>query len=74
MTYEDILEQIAHKDGKVKKFKKHNTPKNRSQGDAKRKCRRCNRRGRGIIRKYNLYYCRQCFREVAEQIGFKKYS
>ncbi|RLJ03398.1 MAG: hypothetical protein DRP11_00775 [Candidatus Aenigmatarchaeota archaeon] len=27
-----------------------------------------------MIRKYGLYYCRQCFREIAEKIGFKKYS
>lgn len=36
-------------------------------------CRRCGRKG-GIIRKYNLMYCRQCFREIAEELGFKKYE
>ena len=25
------------------------------------------------VRKYGLNLCRQCFREVAEKIGFKKY-
>ncbi|HIQ32566.1 MAG TPA: 30S ribosomal protein S14 [Methanothermococcus okinawensis] len=35
-------------------------------------CRRCGRKVRGLIRKYGLYLCRQCFREVAPQLGFKK--
>ncbi|MDY6769177.1 MAG: 30S ribosomal protein S14, partial [Candidatus Nanohaloarchaea archaeon] len=26
------------------------------------------------IRKYDLYYCRQCFREIAENLGFEKMS
>lgn len=29
---------------------------------------------RGIIRKYDLMYCRRCFREVARDIGFHKYG
>jgi len=37
-------------------------------------CRRCGKTGRGIIRKYGLMYCRQCMREIAKDIGFKKYS
>jgi len=36
-------------------------------------CRRCGRRG-GIIRMYGLMYCRQCMREVARSLGFKKYG
>jgi small subunit ribosomal protein S14 len=36
-------------------------------------CRRCGK-SRGVIVKYGLYYCRQCFREVAKLLGFKKYS
>lgn len=39
-----------------------------------KKCRRCGKEGKGIIQKYHLYYCRQCFREVAEEIGFEKYN
>jgi len=35
-------------------------------------CKRCGRKVRGIIRKYGLYICRQCFREVAPNLGFKK--
>lgn len=37
------------------------------------KCRKCGRSG-GVIRKYGLNYCRQCFREIAKELGFKKYS
>ena len=36
-------------------------------------CKRCGRK-RGIIRRYGMNLCRQCFREVAEEMGFKKYS
>jgi small subunit ribosomal protein S14 len=36
-------------------------------------CVRCGRR-RGIIRRYGMHLCRQCFREIAEDMGFKKYS
>jgi small subunit ribosomal protein S14 len=35
-------------------------------------CRRCGSH-RGVIRKYGLYYCRKCMREIAEKLGFKKY-
>jgi len=72
MSYEGVLNQIKHNKNKVKRVKKHNKPKDRAFGKSKRKCRRCNRRGRGIIRKYDLYYCRQCFREIADKLGFKK--
>ena len=30
--------------------------------------------GGGIIRKYGLNVCRQCFREYAKDIGFVKYK
>ncbi|MAM99293.1 MAG: 30S ribosomal protein S14 [Gammaproteobacteria bacterium] len=36
-------------------------------------CRRCGRK-RGMIRRHGLRLCRQCFRDVAPDIGFKKYS
>ena len=36
-------------------------------------CRRCGRNN-GLVRKYGLYLCRQCFRETAPALGFKKYS
>lgn len=74
MSYQGVLEQIEHNRNKVKRFKKHNFPKERDFGKAKRVCRRCGRRGRGIIRKYDLHYCRQCFREIGNKLGFKKMS
>ncbi|MCK4522216.1 MAG: 30S ribosomal protein S14 [Nanoarchaeota archaeon] len=52
---------------------KHNAPKKRSCGIALKKCRRCGR-VRGHISKYGLDLCRQCFREIAKDIGFKKFS
>ncbi len=36
-------------------------------------CRRCGRK-RGMIRRHGLMLCRQCFRDVAPDIAFKKYS
>ncbi|MEM0160604.1 MAG: 30S ribosomal protein S14 [Thermoplasmata archaeon] len=36
-------------------------------------CIRCGRK-RGLIRRYGLRLCRQCFRETAYDIGFRKYS
>ncbi|MFH0889646.1 MAG: 30S ribosomal protein S14 [Candidatus Aenigmatarchaeota archaeon] len=42
-------------------------------GPGSRTCRRCGRYG-AIIRRYGLNYCRQCFREVAKSVGFKKYN
>jgi small subunit ribosomal protein S14 len=37
-----------------------------------RECRRCERK-QGLVGKYDIFLCRQCFREVAREIGFKKY-
>ena len=45
-------------------------PKQNSKGG--RSCRVCNGRN-GLIRKYDLMVCRRCFRDQADQIGFKKY-
>lgn len=45
----------------------------RKFGYGARKCERCGTLN-GVIRKYNLMYCRRCFREIAEKVGFKKYG
>ncbi len=45
----------------------------RYKGKERRVCRNCGN-ARGLIRKYDLYVCRRCFREMAEQLGFKKYG
>lgn len=47
-------------------------PKQRKFGKGTLRCRRCGTH-EAIIRKYGLMLCRRCFREVAEQLGFKKY-
>lgn len=67
------IPQLKGKPAKLAKYKKHNAPKKRTCGEALRKCKRCGRTG-GHISKYGLHLCRQCFREIATKIGFKKYS
>ncbi len=42
-------------------------------GRGANECQRCGRH-RGMIRSYGLYFCRQCFREIVPELGFKKYS
>ncbi|XP_050316120.1 40S ribosomal protein S29 isoform X1 [Anthonomus grandis grandis] len=44
----------------------------RKYGQGSRSCRACSNR-HGLIRKYGLNLCRQCFREYANDIGFKKF-
>ncbi|PWN23358.1 hypothetical protein BCV69DRAFT_280968 [Microstroma glucosiphilum] len=45
----------------------------RKFGKGSRTCRVCGNPG-GIIRKYSLDICRQCFRDNAKEIGFAKVS
>ena len=73
MSYEKVKKQIEQKPKKLKRFLKFNSPAKRKFGKNVNKCRKCGRTG-GIIRKYGLVYCRQCFREEAEGLGFRKYS
>lgn len=73
MTYEKNLKQLAGKPMKLRRYEKFNKPRARKMGKNAFKCRKCRRTG-GVIRKYGLLYCRQCFREEAEKIGFNKYS
>ncbi len=75
MTYSDYRKEfkaLRAKPHKLAKYKKHNSPKDRNTGKTLKKCRRCGRVG-GHISKYGLNYCRQCFREIAINLGFKKY-
>jgi len=72
-SWNKVLKQIRNKPAKAKKFTKHNKPKVRTTGYSKLRCIRTGRIG-GHIKQYNLNLCRQAFREIAEQIGFKKYS
>lgn len=72
-SHKKILKQVGHKEGKHEKYKKHNTPKDRPHGKGQKECRFCGRHG-AHIKRYGLDICRQCFREKAEDLGFKKYS
>jgi len=36
-------------------------------------CRRCGRK-EGLVSRYEIYLCRQCFREVARDMGARKYN
>jgi len=76
MSYSDytkVFKQLKVKPPKLAKYKKHNSPKERSCGKSRIKCKRCGRPGAHIA-KYGLGLCRHCFREIAVSIGFKKYS
>jgi len=75
MTVSDwrkLLKQLEGKPAKIKRFMKYNKPKERKFGTAKNPCHRCGRIG-AHISSYGLHYCRQCFREIAPKLGFKKY-
>ena len=55
--------------------KSQENTKNYSKTDKRlkrsRKCRFCGT-NKGLVRKYNLYICRRCFKDNAEELGFKK--
>jgi len=71
--WKKITKQLKDKPEIMKKFLKHCKPKERKTGIAARKCERCGRFG-AHLNQYNLNICRHCFREIAVEIGFKKYS
>ena len=68
-----VARQLKGKPVILQKYLKFNRPKVRKSGIALRKCERCGRFG-AHLSQYNLNLCRQCFREIAREIGFKKYS
>jgi small subunit ribosomal protein S14 len=68
-----ITKQLRSKPAKLKKFMKHNQPKARKFGIATKRCERCGRLG-SHVGQYGINLCRQCFREIAVELGFKKYS
>ena len=71
-NFKKVFKQLKAKPSKLNKYIKHNAPKKRTCGIALKPCRRCGRHN-GHVSKYGLDLCRQCFREVAPKIGFKKY-
>jgi ribosomal protein S14 len=52
---------------------KQQSKSERKFGKGSRPCRRCGSYG-SVIRRYDLDLCRQCFREIAEELGFRKYE
>ncbi|MDO8427602.1 MAG: 30S ribosomal protein S14 [Candidatus Diapherotrites archaeon] len=36
-------------------------------------CKICGMRA-GFVSKYHLFICRRCFKDLAENLGFKKYN
>lgn len=75
MTYSDykkVFKQLKAKPVKLRKYLKHNAPKKRLGINSKR-CIRCGR-PKAHISSYGLNLCRTCFREIAIELGFKKYD
>lgn len=72
-SYKKLLKQIELKPAKRAKFLKHSKPHEVKYGKGARKCTRCGRFG-AHIRKYGLNVCRQCFRDIASELGFRKYG
>lgn len=71
--WKKILKQLKNKPAVRDKFMRHCKPKERKTGIAVKKCGRCGRFG-AHIKSYGLNLCRHCFREIAVEIGFIKYS
>jgi small subunit ribosomal protein S14 len=71
--WRNILKQLKNKPVVKEKFIKHCKPKERKTGITAQKCERCGRFG-AHIKSYGLNLCRHCFREIAVEIGFKKYN
>ena len=71
--WKKTTKQLRRKPAVLRKIIRHNKPKERKIGITVKKCERCGRFG-AHLNQYNLNLCRQCFREIAEEIGFKKYS
>jgi len=68
-----VTKQLKNKPAVLKKFLKHNKPKERKFGISCKKCENCERMG-AHVGQYGIHLCRQCFRELAPKLGFKKYS
>jgi small subunit ribosomal protein S14 len=71
--WKKVFKQLDAKPAIKAKFIKHNKPKDRKIGIASKTCERCGRFG-AHIDSYGLNLCRHCFREIAVEIGFTKYS
>jgi ribosomal protein S14 len=72
-AYERILKIQKPGTAGYIRFTKFNKHKVRSSDARSRACVRCNR-PEAHIKVHGLRYCRQCFREVAKDLGFHKYG
>ncbi|MBI4019989.1 MAG: 30S ribosomal protein S14 [Candidatus Aenigmarchaeota archaeon] len=73
MSFEKVRKSIQRKPIKLARYEKFNKARPRKFGRTLNKCRKCGRT-EGLNHKYGLNYCRQCFREEAEKLGFRKYD
>jgi len=73
MSLEKAKKQLEGNPVKMQRFMKFCGPKKRDFGRSATPCRKCGKT-EGVINKYGLQYCRQCFREEAKKLGFNKYS
>jgi small subunit ribosomal protein S14 len=71
--HKKVFKQLAGKPAVLAKFIKHNKPKERKFGIAAKRCENCGRFG-ALVNQYGINLCRHCFRQMAEELGFKKYS
>ncbi len=71
--WKKVTHQLRKKPAVLKKFLRHNKPQDRKFGIAMKKCEHCGRFG-AHVGQYGLNLCRHCFRELAVELGFKKYS
>lgn len=70
--WEKTFKSVAHKKAESGRMLKFNKPQEKKCGRGKRVCEICKRR-KALIKRYSLNICRQCFRDTAKGIGFKKY-
>ena len=71
-NWKKAFTQLDEKPDIKKKYIKHNSPKKRAHGIATRACKLCGSH-RAMISKYGLNVCRKCFRQNAQDLGFKQY-
>ena len=73
MSYKGIRKNVENKPLKLSRLERFNKTKPRKFGKVISPCRVCGTRA-GVIRKYGILYCRKCFREQAERLGFEKFQ
>ena len=72
-NFNKVLNQLKNKPGKMAKFLKHNSPKERKYGRLKSACR-FTKNTHGVLGQYGIKMNRRLFRLSAKEIGFKKFN